>query len=224
MGSAGGRSPLGRVIGTLFGFGMLALLVVVFLGSKSEPGALIRSGGVVTPTNGSYVVYLLPSQSHIRCTATTSDGKTQALAPFTGAHPEKRFGGKRRLLFNRGKDYRAVGELPRDRGPVTVRCPGANEIRVSAPPNGWSWPIIVVVVLGVACLVVFVVVVLRRRGRQGGGGPGGGPGTTYPMPPQPGYPDYPQQAYPPQGYPGYPPPGYPNQCYPPNPNYPNYPR
>lgn len=58
MGSAGGKSPIGRVIGTLFGFGMLALVVVVFLGSKGEPGVGIRSGGVVTPTNGSYVVYL----------------------------------------------------------------------------------------------------------------------------------------------------------------------
>lgn len=216
MGSAGGRSPIGRVIGTLFGFGMLALLVVIFLGSKSEPGALIRSGDVVTPTKGSYVVYLEPSQSHIRCTATTSDGTTQALAPFTGAHPEKRFGGKRRLLFSRGRDFRAVGELPRDRGPVTVRCPGASQIRVSAPPHGWSWPIVVFIVLATACLVVFIVVVLRRR--RSGGGQSGGPGPAYPMPPQQGYPGYPYQ-----GYPGYPPPGYPNQGYPPNPNYPNYP-
>ncbi len=218
MGSAGGRSPVGRVIGTLFGFGMLALLAVIFLGSKGEPGVLIRSGGTVTPTNGSYVVYLEPAQSHIRCTATTSDGTTQALAPFTGAHPEKRFGGKRRLLFSRGKDYRAVGELPRDRGPVTVRCPGANHIRVSAPPSGWSWPIIVFGVLSAACLVVFIVVVVRRR--RTGGGQSGGPGPTYPMPPQQGYPGYPQPGYPPQGYHGYPPPGYPAQGYPPNPDHP----
>lgn len=224
MGSTGGRSPIGRVIGTLFGFGMLALAVMVFLGSKSEPGASIRSGGVVTPTDSSYVVYLEKSQSNIRCTATTSDGTTQSLAPFTGAHDEKRFGGKRRLFFSRGKTYRAVGELPRDRGPVTVRCPGVNNIRVSAPPNGWSWPIVVFVVLGVACLVVFIVVTLRRRrSGQSGGGQSGGSGPSYPMPPQQGYPGYPQQGYPgfpPQGYPGYPPPGYPNQGYPPHPNYP----
>lgn len=219
MGSTGGRSPIGRVIGTLFGFGMLALAVMVFLGSKSEPGASIRSGGVVTPTNGSYVVYLELSHAHIRCTATTSDGKTQSLAPFTGAHDERRFGGKRRLFFSRGKTYRAVGELPRDRGPVTVRCPGVNNIRVSAPPNGWSWPVVVFVALGVMCLVVFVVVILRRRGSRNGRGQSGGAGPTYPMPQQ-GYPGYPHPGYPQQGYPGYPPPGYPNQGYPPNPNYP----
>lgn len=202
MGSTGGRSPIGRVIGTVFGFGMLALLVVVFLGSGEDPGDLIRSGGVVTPTKSSYVVYLEPSQSNIRCTATTSDGKTQSLAPFTGDHAEKRFGGKRRLVLSRGKTYRAVGELPLDRGPVTVQCPGANRIWVSAPHKGWSWPIVVFVVLGVVCLVVFVVVTLRRRGGRSGGAM-----PTYPMPPQ-------------QGYPGYPPPGYPNQSYPPYPNYP----
>ena len=218
MGSAGGKSPIGRVIGTLFGFGMLALVVVVFLGSKGEPGVGIRSGGVVTPTNGSYVVYLEKSQSNIRCTATTSDGTTQPLAPFTGAHAEKTFGGKNRFFIRRGKTYRAVGELPRDRGPVTVRCPGADHIRVSAPPNGWSWPIVVLLVLGVACLVVFIVVMVRRRGGQSGGGPSGGPGPTYPIP-QPGYPGYPQP-----GHPRYPPPGYPNQGYPPNPGYPNHPR
>ncbi|MFC6130063.1 hypothetical protein [Mycolicibacterium llatzerense] len=226
MGSTGGRSPIGRVIGTLFGFGMLALAVVIFLGSKDDPAELIRSGDVVTPTARVHVVYLDRSQSNIRCTATTSDGKTQALAPFTGAHDEKKFGGKRRLLFSRGKYYRAVGELPLDRGPVTVRCPGASRIWVSAPSKGWSWPIVVFVVLGVACLVVFVVVTLRRRGSRNGGGQSGGPGPTYPMPPQQGYPGYPQQGYPgypAPGYPGYPPPGYPNQGYPPNPNYPNYP-
>lgn len=214
MGRAGGKSPIGRVIGTLFGFGMLALAVVIFLGSKDDPAELIRSGDMVTPTARVHVVYLDRSQSNIRCTATTSDGKTQSLAPFTGAHDEKRFGGKRRLLFSRGKYYRAVGELPLDRGPVSVRCPGAGPIWVSAPPNGWSRPIIFFVVIGVACLVVFIVVTLRRRrGGQSSGGP------SYPVPPQQGYP-----GYPPPGYPGYPPPGYPNPGYPPNPNYPNYPR
>lgn len=214
------------MIGTLFGFGMLALAVMIFLGSKDDPAELIRSGDVVTPTERVHVVYLDRSQSNIRCTATTSGGQAEPLAPFTGAHDEKRFGGKRRLLFSRGKYYRAVGELPLDRGPVTVRCPGANNIRVSAPHNGWSWPIVVFVVLGVACLVVFIVVTLRRRGSQNGGGQSGGPGPSYPMPPQQGYPGHRQQGYPgypPQGYPGYPPPGYPNQGYPPNPNYPNYP-
>lgn len=39
MGSAGGKSPIGRVIGTLFGFGMLALVVVVFLDPKASPGS-----------------------------------------------------------------------------------------------------------------------------------------------------------------------------------------
>jgi hypothetical protein len=47
-----------------------------------------------------------------------------------------------------------------------VRCPGANHIRVSAPANGWSWPIIGFLVLGVACLVVFIVVMARRRDGQ----------------------------------------------------------
>lgn len=217
MGSTGGRSPIGRVIGTLFGVGMLVLLVVVFLGSGEDPGRQIRSGGVVTPTKDSYVVYLERSQSNIRCTATTSDGKTQSLAPFTGDHAEKRLGGKRRLLFSRGKTFRAVGELPLDRGPMTVRCPGADRIWVSAPHKGWSWPVIVAVVLGVACLVVFVVAVLRRRrGRQSGGGPG----PTYPAPPQQGYPQQGYPGYPQQGYPGYPTSGYPNQGCPPYPNYP----
>ena len=218
MGSAGGKSPIGRVIGTLFGFGMLALAVVIFLGSKDDPAELIRSGDVVTPTERVHVVYLDRSQSNIRCTATTSGGQVEPLAPFTGAHPEKTFGGKNRLFIRRGKTYRAVGELPLDRGPVTVRCPGASRMWVSAPPNGWSWPIIVFVVIGVACLVVFVVVVLRRR-RRGGGGQSGGPGPAYPSYPQQGYP-----GYPPPGYPGYPPPGYPNQGYPPYPDYPNHPR
>lgn len=168
MGRTGGKSPIGRVIGTLFGFGTLALVVVIFLGAQSEPGALIRSGDVVTPGKDRYVVYLEPSQSNIRCTATTSSG-TQPVAPFTGAHAEKTFGGKNRFFIRRGKTYRAVGELPRDRGPVTVRCPGANHIRVSAPANGWSWPIVVFLVLGVACLVVFIVVMVRRRAGQRGG-------------------------------------------------------
>ncbi|BCI82956.1 hypothetical protein ACJH6J_17150 [Mycobacterium sp. SMC-18] len=210
MGRAGGKGPIGRVIGTLFGFGMLALAVGIFLGAKDDPAELIRSGDVVTPTERVHVVYLDRSQSNIRCTATTSGGQAEPLEPFTGAHDEKRFGGKRLFLIPRGKYHRAVGELPLDRGPVTVRCPGASRIWVSAPPNGWSWPIVVFVVIGVACLVVFVVVMLRRRS--------GTSGPSYPVPPQQGYPGYPQQ-----GYPGYPPPGYPNQGYPPNPNYPNSP-
>lgn len=218
MGSVGGRSPVGRVLGLVFGLAMLALLASVMFGSVNDPSVLIRSGEVVTPADGRYVVYLEKGQSNIRCTATTSDGRTQSLTPFTGSHPERRFGPRKRIWRSGGKEYRAVGELPLDRGPVTVRCPGANQMWVSAP-KGWSWQYIVLVPALVVCVVIMVVVLWRRHGRPNGGGQG----PTYPMPPWQGYPGYPPQSYqsyPPQSYQSYPPPGYPNQGYPPNLNYP----
>lgn len=206
MGSVGGRSSVGRVLGLVFGLAVLALLASVMFGSVNDPSVLIRSGEVVTPADGRYVVYLEKGQSNIRCTATTSDGQTRSLAPFSGSHRERRFGPRNRIWRSGGKDYWAVGELPLDRGPVTVRCPGVNRMWVSAP-KGWSWEYVVLVPVLVVCVVIVVVVLWRRRGRRNGGGQG----PAYPMPPPQGYP-----GYPPQGYQSYPPPGYPNQGYPPN--------
>lgn len=215
MGSAGGNSPTGRVIGLVFGFAVLALLASVMFGSVNDPSVSIRSGEVVTPTEGRTVVYLEKGQSNIHCTATTSDGKTQSLAPFTGSHPERRFGPRKRIWRSGGKDYRAVGVLPLDRGPVSVRCPGADRMWVGAP-KGWSWEFVVLVPALLVCVVIMAVVLWRRRGKRNGGGQG----PTHPTPPQQGYPGYPAPGYPPQGYPGYPAPGYPNQGYPPHPDYP----
>ncbi|WP_238391804.1 MULTISPECIES: hypothetical protein [unclassified Mycolicibacterium] len=238
MGSTGGRNPILRVVGLVFGLGMLALMAMSLFGSSNDESVLIPSGSVVTPARGRNVVYLEKAQSQIRCTATTSDGKAQALAPFSGSDPDKRFGGKRRhfrLLGSRGKDYRAVGELPLDSGPVTLRCPGANRIWVSAPDT-WSWPIVVFAVGVAGCAVVLFVVRWRRRGGPTNAGPDQNPPMApqqgYPGYPPPGYPaqgypnqgypnqGYPQPGYPTPGYPGAPPPGYPNPGYPPNSNYP----
>lgn len=215
MGSVGGRSPISRVLGLVFGFAVLALLTSVLFGSVNDPSVSIRSGEVVTPTEGRTVVYLEKSQSNIHCTATTSDGKTQSLAPFTGSHPERRFGPRKRIWRSGGKDYRAVGVLPLDRGPVSVRCPGADRMWVGAPKR-WSWEFVVLVPALLVCVVIMAVVLWRRRGKRNGGGQG----PTYPTRPQQGYPGYPAPGYPPQGYPGYPAPGYPDQGYPPHPDYP----
>ncbi|MDR3662156.1 MAG: hypothetical protein P4L86_17545 [Mycobacterium sp.] len=165
MQSSGGRRVFGVLIGLAVAIVMIALLVPSMLGSMNDPSVLVRSGSVVTPVDGQTVVYLDVESSQIHCTATTSDGQTLPLAPFIGAHREKRFGGKRRFPISNGKNYWAVGELPADRGPVTLRCPGMNRAMwVSAPPT-WSWPLVVFMVISGSCLVLVVVTVVRRRRR-----------------------------------------------------------
>lgn len=213
---------LGWVI-AIIAFGAMVTLLVTKMNTGST-GVFINSGGTVTPEAGRNVVFINASASQVQCAATTSGGQTVALEPFAGEYDEKRAGGKRRIIASRGTTYRAIGELPTDRGPLTVRCPGYHKtIWVTSANDGkWSMPLIAVFVISGSCLVFFLVVTFRRRRQQQQLGPAAGPGT---WPNQNGvYPGYPQPTYnpyfPSQPYPNYPPPAAPN--YPP-PGYPPYP-
>lgn len=216
-----GSKGLGWVIAIIAFGAMVAVLVTHTNGSAT--GVRINSGGTVTPKEGQNVVFLNASEPQVQCTATTSDGQTVSLAPFTGEYDEKRSGGKRRILVKRGTDYRAVGVLPADRGPLTVRCPGYHKtIWVTSANDGkWSVPMIALFAISGACLVFFLVVAFRRRRQLGSvTGPGTWPSQNdpyggYPPPTYNPYytpPTYPY--YPPPAAPNYPPPGYP--AYPPN--------
>ncbi len=204
----------------IIAFGAMVAVLVTHK-NISGTGVYINSGGTVSPKSGDNVVFVNASEPQVQCTATTSDGQSVPLEPFTGEYDGKRAGGKRRILVSRGTDYRAVGVLPTDRGPLTVRCPGYHKtIWVTSANDGkWSLPVIVLFVISGSCLVFFVVVTLRRRRQLGPAtGPGTWPGQNAPYQgyPQPSYNPY----YPSQSYPTYPPPA--AQSYPP-PGYPPYP-
>lgn len=218
-----GSRGIGWVI-AIIAFGAMVTLLVTKMNTGST-GVYINSGGSVTPEEGRNVVFVKASESQVHCTATTSGGQTVALEPFTGEYDEKKAGGKRRLIASRGTTYRAIGVLPTDRGPLTVRCPGYHKtIWVTSANDGkWSLPVIAVFVISGSCLVFFLVVTFRRRQQQSGpaGAPGAWPTTND------SYQSYPQQTYnpyyPPQPYPNYPPPAapnYPPPGYPPSPPYP----
>lgn len=218
-----GSSGFGWVV-AIIAFGAMVTLLVTTMNTGTT-GVFINSGGTVTPEEGRNVVFVNDSEAQVQCTATTSGGQTVALEPFTGDYDEKRAGGKRRVIASRGTTYRAIGMLPTDRGPLTVRCPGYHKaIWVTSANDGkWSLPLIAVFVISGSCLVFFLVVTLRRR-RQQQVGPAGGP-AAWPSPNDP-YQNYPQQTYnpyyPPQPYPNCPPaaPNYPPPGYPPHPGYP----
>lgn len=218
-----GSRVLGWVIAIVAFAAMVTLLVTKM--NTGSTGVYINSGGTVTPEAGRNVVFVNASESQVHCTATTSGGQPVALEPFTGEYDGKKAGGKRRILFSRGTSYRAIGVLPTDRGPLTVRCPGYRKtIWVTSANDGkWSLPVIALFAVSFSCLVFFLVVTFRRRRRQQqqmgpATGPGAWPGQNGPFQsyPPPAYNPY----YPPQQYPNYPPPAAPD--YPP-PGYPPYP-
>ena len=199
-----GSKGLGWVVAIVAFGAMIAVLVTHK--NISATGVYINSGGTVTPQEGQNVVFVNAAVSEVHCTATTASGQAVSLEPFTGEYDGKRAGGKRRVLVKRGTDYRAIGVLPTDRGPLTVRCPGYRKaIWVTSANDGkWSVPVIALVAISASCLVVFLVVTIRRRRQLGSATEP----STWPNPNDP-YQGYPQLAY----NPYYPPPTSPN--YPP---------
>ena len=146
---------------------IVALLTVVVPAgymATDNPSKLIDQGAVVEPGRGRDVVYVDDKNPQIRCTATTSNGESVALAPFTGPDRKKSLGSRAGAT-----KFWAVAVLPTDRGPLRISCPPhRGSVWIAAPDdNTWLFVFmgaIVALTVGIAV----VAVKLRKQNRPNG--------------------------------------------------------
>jgi len=138
---------------------LFAVLAPVASMATYDASKLVERGDAVEPGWGRDVVYVDDEDPQIRCTATTSNGESLTLAPFTGTHRRKSLGSRRGATR-----YWAVAVLPTDRGPLRISCPAHDTMLWIAAPDDNTWLYLSLGLLGALTVTLSVVaLVLRRR-------------------------------------------------------------
>lgn len=151
--------------------GFVTMLAVMggLLFMFDEDGRYFSSGDRVTPTSDEYMVFVdtkyLPDgePGSVQCTARAESGDELTVPAPTEPHETSR--GSR----STARKYRAVAELPTDRGTLTVRCTSEDGgveylgMLLTKPEKVDKFTLFIVGYGTLMAVLVSVVVVMRRR-------------------------------------------------------------
>lgn len=91
--------------------------------------SFFASGETVSPTERAHIVFAEDEGTidSYRCSASTTTGDQLSLPRYDGPRPQRSTGGRA------GHRFWAVADLPVDKGPLTVSCPGNPRLWLAMP-------------------------------------------------------------------------------------------